>query len=70
MSTDPVCGMEVYGEHGPSENATYYFCSRARWEHFRMSEIKEDWTTLKVSSRTPYRRGETYDRIEFSEDYV
>ncbi len=32
MSTDPVCGMEVYESMAPAsehEGVTYYFCSRA-----------------------------------------
>ena len=33
MSTDPVCGMEVYETAAPAktshEGVTYYFCSRA-----------------------------------------
>ncbi len=32
MSTDPVCGMEVYESNAPAtdhQGVTYYFCSRA-----------------------------------------
>ncbi len=33
MSTDPVCGMEVYESMAPAKTqyggVTYYFCSRA-----------------------------------------
>ena len=32
MSTDPVCGMEVYESMAPAlhyQGVTYYFCSRA-----------------------------------------
>ncbi len=32
MSTDPVCGMEVYETDAPTiihEGVTYYFCSKA-----------------------------------------
>ncbi len=31
MTTDPVCGMEVYESEAPSmeyEGVTYYFCSK------------------------------------------
>ncbi len=39
MSTDPVCGMEVYENMAPAkadhQGVTYYFCSQACWGAFQ-----------------------------------
>jgi Cu+-exporting ATPase len=39
MSTDPVCGMEVYENMAPAsishEGVTYFFCSQACYGTFR-----------------------------------